>query len=126
MDDQNNIENPDENTDIKMPKNTKGIRYYYKNREAILEKRKQQLLQDPEYQAKLLAREQAKQEKEEARKNREELKKQREEARKAKEEEMESKRRAKAEAKKLKEEEIEKKRRLKAERLGVQISSGSK
>lgn len=112
--------------EIKMPKNTKGIRYYYKHREEILEKRRQQLLQDPEYQAKIQAREEANKRKEEARKAREEAKKLKEEARKAKELEIENKRKAKEEAKRAKEEEIENKRRLKAERLGVQISSGSK
>lgn len=51
---------------VKLPKNTKGNRYYYKHREEILEKKRQQRLEDPEYQAKQKAKEEAKKAKEEA------------------------------------------------------------
>lgn len=75
------------NTDsIKLPKNTKTIRYYYRNRDEILEKYRLKKLEDPEYQAKLKARENTKKAKEEARKAKEEARKAKEEARKAKEE----------------------------------------
>lgn len=37
---------------IKLPKDCKENRYYYRHREEILEKRRQKRLQDPEYQAK--------------------------------------------------------------------------
>ncbi len=49
----------------KLPKNSKANRYYYKNREAILEKKRQKRLEDPEYIAKQKAREDAKRVKEE-------------------------------------------------------------
>jgi len=44
-------------TDIKLPKNCKEVRYYYRNREQILEKRRLKKLEDPEYKAKVEERE---------------------------------------------------------------------
>ncbi len=100
---------------VKLPKNTKGIKYYYRHREEILEKKRQQRLEDPEY----LAKQQAK-----------------EDAKKAKEEERIRKLQEKEEQRKLKEEnkerEKEEKRRerakKKAELLGIQplVPSGLK
>ena len=52
---------------IKLPKNCKETRYYYRNREQILEKRRQKKLEDPDYQAKLQAKEEAKKAREEER-----------------------------------------------------------
>lgn len=49
---------------IKLPKNTKENRYYYKHREEILAKNREKRLQDPEYHAKFIAKEQAKKDKE--------------------------------------------------------------
>ena len=37
---------------MKLPKNCKENRYYYKHREEILERKRQKKLEDPEYQAK--------------------------------------------------------------------------
>jgi hypothetical protein len=50
----------------KLPKNNKCNRYYYRHREDILEKKRQKRLEDPEYQAKQKAKEDAKKAKEEA------------------------------------------------------------
>jgi hypothetical protein len=50
----------------KLPKNCKENRYYYRHRLEILERKKQKRLEDPEYQAKLKAKEEAKKAKEEA------------------------------------------------------------
>lgn len=104
-------------TDQKLPKNCKETRYYYRNRDRILEKRRQKRLEDPEYQAK---------------------QKQKEDAKKAKEEEklikLKEKLKAKEEALKVTEEEkrmqkgerCREKAKKKAELLGVLpvISSG--
>ena len=49
----------------KLPKNNKCNRYYYRHREDILEKKRQKRLEDPEYQAKQKAKEEAKKAKEE-------------------------------------------------------------
>ena len=38
--------------EVKLPKVSKTIRYYYRHREEILEQRRQKRLEDPEYQAK--------------------------------------------------------------------------
>ncbi len=46
------------------PKNPKASRYYYRHREQVLERRKQKKLEDPEYQAKIQAKEEAKKAKE--------------------------------------------------------------
>lgn len=54
-----------EQTEQKLPKNCKENRYYYKHRLEILERKKQKRLEDPEYQAKQLAKEEAKKAKEE-------------------------------------------------------------
>lgn len=50
----------------KLPKNNKCNRYYYRHREDILEKKRQKRLEDPEYQAKQKAKEDAKKAKQEA------------------------------------------------------------
>lgn len=50
--------------DIKLPKNCKEVRYYYRNREEILEKRRLKKLEDPEYKAKVKDRESKKAERE--------------------------------------------------------------
>jgi hypothetical protein len=52
----------------KLPKNCKENRYYYRNREQILERKRQKRLEDPEYQAKQKAKEDAKKAKEEEKK----------------------------------------------------------
>jgi DNA anti-recombination protein RmuC len=60
--------------DIKLPKNPKSSRYYYRHREKILEQRQQKKLEDPEYLAKKQAREEAKKAREEAKEKAKELK----------------------------------------------------
>jgi hypothetical protein len=57
-----------ESEEQKLPKNCKETRYYYRHREDILERKKQKRLEDPEYQAKQLAKEEAKKAKEEEKK----------------------------------------------------------
>jgi hypothetical protein len=100
-------------TEPKLPKNCKETRYYYRNREDILEKRRQKRLEDPEYQAK-------QKEKEEAKKKREEAAliklKEKEEAIKSSE----------SEKKRLQKERSREKAKKKAELLGVLpvVSSG--
>lgn len=54
-----------EETKEKLPKNCKENRYYYRHREEILERKRQKRLEDPEYQAKQKAKEDAKKMKEE-------------------------------------------------------------
>jgi hypothetical protein len=54
-----------EQTEQKLPKNCKENRYYYRHREEILEKKRLKRLEDPEYQAKQLAKEEAKKNEEE-------------------------------------------------------------
>lgn len=54
-----------EETKEKLPKNNKCNRYYYRHRQEILEKKRQKRLEDPEYQAKQKAKEEAKKAKEE-------------------------------------------------------------
>ena len=53
-------------TIIKVPKDKRSARYYYNHRDEILARRKEKLLQDPEYVAKKEAKERKKKEKEEA------------------------------------------------------------
>jgi hypothetical protein len=55
--------------DVKLPKNCKENRYYYKHREEILEKRKQKRMEDPEYLAKQKEKEDKKKQKEEENKD---------------------------------------------------------
>jgi len=43
---------PMDQSEIKLPKDCKETRYYYKHREEILARRKEKKLEDPEYQAK--------------------------------------------------------------------------
>ena len=50
----------------KLPKNCKENRYYYRHREDILEKKRIERQETPEYQAKQIAKEEAKRVKEEA------------------------------------------------------------
>jgi hypothetical protein len=97
----------------KLPKNCKENRYYYKHREEILERKKQKRLEDPEYQAKQKAKEEAKKAKEEGK-----LLKLKE-----KEEEIKS---SEANRIKQKEERARERAKKKAELLGVQhvVSSG--
>ena len=65
----NKTETADAGTEeVKLPKNCKENRYYYRHREAILEKKRQKRLEDPEYQAKQKAKEEAKKVKEEEKK----------------------------------------------------------
>lgn len=52
--------------EVKLPKMCKEIKYYYRHREEILEKKRLKKLEDPEYQAKQKAKEEAKKAKEEA------------------------------------------------------------
>jgi hypothetical protein len=59
---------------IKLPKNSKENRYYYRHREEILEKRRQKKLEDPEYQAKQKEKEEKKRLKEEEKKKENKLK----------------------------------------------------
>ncbi len=51
----------------KLPKNSKENRYYYRNREAILERKKLKRLEDPEFQALQMEKEEKKRIKEEER-----------------------------------------------------------
>lgn len=74
-----------EEAGIKIPKNCKENRYYYRHREEVLERKKQKKLENPEYQAKVQAREEKKKAAEEAKKAKEEAKKAKEEEKKAKE-----------------------------------------
>lgn len=55
---------------VKLPKNCKENRYYYRHREEILERRLQKKLEDPEYQAKYEEKQKRKAEKEELEKKR--------------------------------------------------------
>ena len=102
-------------SEYKLPKNSKENRFYYRNREEILEKRRQKRLEDPEYQAKQKAKEEAKKAKEEERINK----------LKAKEEAIKSK---ETERIKQKEERSRERAKKKAELLGVLpvVSSGVK
>lgn len=61
MDASNEIVATDSTVDINSSESaTKYNRYYYRHREEILEKKRQQRLQDPEYQAKLKAKKELK------------------------------------------------------------------
>jgi hypothetical protein len=60
---------------VKLPKNCKENRYYYRHREEILEKKRQKRLEDPEYKAKYEERQKKKAEREEVEKQREEKRK---------------------------------------------------
>lgn len=51
--------------DLKMPKNTKENRYYYRNREEVLARIKERKMADPEYRAKHEEKEKKKREKDE-------------------------------------------------------------
>ena len=55
---------------IKLPKNCKENRYYYRHREEILERKRQKKLEDPEYVAKCEERQRKKAEREELEKKR--------------------------------------------------------
>lgn len=82
--------------EVKLPKVSKTIRYYYRHREEILEQRRQKRLEDPEYEAKVQAREEANRAKEEAKRVREEANRAKEGAKRVKEAERDEKRRVKA------------------------------
>lgn len=60
-----NVSHEEQDVPVKLPKNSKVTRYYYKHREEILERKKLKRLEDPEYQAKQKAKEEAKKKKEE-------------------------------------------------------------
>lgn len=64
------MEQPTPVTDdgIKLPKNPKAMRWYYRHRDEILEKKRQQRLEDPEYQAKQKEKEEKKKQREEEKK----------------------------------------------------------
>ena len=47
-------------SEIKVPKDCKENRYYYRHREEVLERKRKKRMEDPEYQAKAKAREEAK------------------------------------------------------------------
>jgi hypothetical protein len=64
----------EETPEVKLPKNTKENRYYYRHREEVLERKRQKRMEDPEYQAKIKAREEAKIAREAAKKAKEEAK----------------------------------------------------
>ncbi len=99
----------------KVLKNCKENRYYYRHREEILERKRQKRLEDPEYQAKQKAKEEAKKAKEE-----EKLKKLKEKEEAIRSSELEKKRR--------KEEKSRERAKKKAELLGVSpaVASGVK
>ena len=94
--------------EVKMPKCPKALRYYYKHREEVLERRRQKLMEDPEYVAKKAARESKKQAQEEA-------KNVAKQAREAMKEAVKKEREDKKETDK------ENKRREMAKRLGLEI-----
>jgi hypothetical protein len=56
---------PINDIDIKIPKNKRSARYYYAHRDEILARRKEKLLEVPEYAAKQAEKERKKKEKEE-------------------------------------------------------------
>ena len=60
------MESKNETQEVKSP--CKEMKYYYRHREEILDKRKQKRLEDPEYQAKQKAKEEKKKQKEEEKK----------------------------------------------------------
>jgi hypothetical protein len=64
------IANP-ESSGVKIPKNCKENRYYYKHREEVLERKRKKRMEDPEYIAKMKEREEKKIEKEELKKAKE-------------------------------------------------------
>ncbi len=61
--------------EVKIPKDNKSNRHYYRHREEILEKRRQKKLENPEYVAKMQERERKKQEREALRQEEKEKKK---------------------------------------------------
>ena len=54
--------------DVKIPKNCKENRYYYRHREEVLARKKEQRMVDPEYRARQELKEQKKLEREEKKK----------------------------------------------------------
>ena len=93
-------------SEMKLPKLNKNTRYYYRHREEIAAARKERLMQDPEYQAKQLAKEEAKRAKEEAKQKASE--------------EKEAKQKAKQKLNKEDAQRIrEEKRKIKAQLLGI-------
>lgn len=59
------VEEHPQMSDVKIPKNTKENRYYYKHREEINARRKEQRMESPEYKAKQEEKERKRKEKEE-------------------------------------------------------------
>jgi hypothetical protein len=106
------------------PKLCKENRYYYRHREEILARQKQKKMEDPEFAARQVAREQLKAEREqkaaekEAKKEEERIKRE-EEQRKLKDEKKEEKNRLKREKAEENAKIIEEKRHRKAMLLGV-------
>lgn len=70
-----------EGVSIKLPKNCKENRYYYRHREEILERKRQKRLEDPEYAAKYEERLRKKAEKEAEKEELERIKKEKRELR---------------------------------------------
>ena len=101
-------------SEMKLPKINKNTRFYYKHREEIAATRRERLLQDPEYQAKQAAKEEAKRAKEEAKQKEKEEK---EAIRKEKQKEKRSAKEkvTKEEAQRIKDE----KRKIKEQLLGI-------
>ena len=62
----NRMESKNETKELKTP--CKEMKYYYRHREEILEKKREKRLEDPEYQAKQNAKEEKKMQKEEEKK----------------------------------------------------------
>lgn len=92
--------------DLKRRNNEKCLRYYYRHREELRDKRIQKLMDDPDYVAKQTAKEEAK--------------RVREEEKEAKKAAKEAAKKAKEEAKRMEREEAkETRRRLKAAQLGI-------
>jgi len=120
----NRMETTESTTRSAGPKLCKENRYYYRHREEILARQKLKKMEDPEFAARHLAREQLKAEKErkaaekEAKKEEERIKRE-EEQRKLKDEKKEEKNRLKREKAEENAKMIEEKRLRKAMLLGV-------
>lgn len=101
------------------PKLCKENRYYYRHREEILARQKLKKMEDPEFAARQLAREQLKAEKERKAAEKEAKRKQEEELRRQKEEQKQENDRLKREKAEEKAKAIEQRRLFKATLLGV-------
>jgi len=106
-------------------KNLKSNRYYYRHREEILEKKRLQRMENPEYRAKLEAKKAEKKAADDARIAKEEIKKAKLAEKLTKVVEREQQRIAKVREREIAEEaKKEERRRAKATELGVAIPSG--